>query len=81
MSANTALRCPCLAVEALNALPWDARMQAYSDYDQALAHWHLGRSGRRSHDWRWRLDMRRALRHWAHYKKAVRAAGPRRMTV
>lgn len=69
-----ALRCPCLAVDTLAALPFGERMQAYSDYDQALANWHLARQDRRAGGWQWRLDMRRALRFWRHYKRAVRAA-------
>ena len=67
------LPCPCLAVDTLAALPWETRMRAYSDYDAALSNWHMARFNRR---WnlQWRLDMRRALRHWNHYRAAVRAA-------
>lgn len=73
-SETRALRCPCLAVDALAALPWGDRMQAYSDYDNALMHWNLARLHMRARNWQWRLDMRRALRFWKHYKRAVRAA-------
>lgn len=72
MSAR--LPCPCLAVDALQALPWSDRMNAYADFDEAIANWQLARASRRAGDWCWRLDMRRARRFWSHYKAAVRAA-------
>lgn len=73
------MSCPCLAVEALASLPWGKRVQAYSDFDNALMHWNLARLDRRNGGWQWRLDIRRARRAWKHYVAAVRAAQNMRM--
>lgn len=67
---------PCLTCDfdRLRVLPWSARMRAYSDFDIAISSWALARQDRRLGGWQWRLDIRRAQRAWAHYKKAVRLA-------
>lgn len=71
--------CPCLAVETLAVLSWSVRVQAYADFDDALANWRQARRARANGDWCWRLDMRRALRFWKHYADAVRRANERRI--
>ena len=71
---DNSIRCPCLATDALAALPWADRMRAYGDYDEALTNWRIARLHRRLGNWQWQLDMRRAVRFLRHYKRAVRAA-------
>lgn len=68
------MNAPCLAADVLASLSWPARMQAYSDFDQALANWRMARHSRAAGDYGWHLDMRRARRFWKLYAKAVRAA-------
>lgn len=76
---NARLPCPCLAVDALQALPWSERIEAYADFDEAISNWQLARASRRAGDYYWRLDMRRARRAWKRYVAAVRAAQAGRM--
>lgn len=73
------MRCPDLSmdIEALQSLPFSKRMQAYDDFDTAVASWAMSR-WLRNHTRGWGaervLEMRRALRAWKRYAEAVRTA-------
>jgi len=57
-------------VAALKSLPFADRMDAYDDFDRAVEWWSQARKDRAFR----RLDMRRALRAWQRYARAVRKA-------
>ena len=70
--------------EAVAALSFHERMQAYDDFEQALASRRIAHWCRRNKIPGWghefHLEMRLALRHWKHFAAAVRkAAGARRI--